>query len=56
VKLVDLENNMTRTELLALARVRKVALPAKNVRRDKLIRLLQAAALERKAEKRRRYP
>jgi hypothetical protein len=51
VKLVELED-MTRTELLALAKARGVELPAGYVSHDQLVELLRQAAIERKREAR----
>ena len=53
VKLLELED-MTRTELLAIAKARGVELPAGYVSHDQLVELLRQAAIERKSARKRR--
>jgi hypothetical protein len=53
VSIADLDA-MSREQLLALARVRGVALPRRNISKPKLVEALRKAAIERKREWRRR--
>jgi hypothetical protein len=53
VKTVELDA-MTREQLIALARARKVALPPGRLSLPTLIKVLREAAVERKAAKKRR--